>query len=305
MPRPTLRDVHVNRPLSQVSIAYANADYIAEQVFPMLSVDKKSDLYFVYEKSAWFRSRSGIRSPGTRAPRADYSITTASYLCINDSLAKEIPDEVRENADVPLRVDVDATNFVTDGLMLGLEIRVANIVTASGGWSYSSSPATQWSSDTSDPWGDIDNAVNGVVSTIGRQPNVAVMSWDVWRHLRQHPDFLDRIKYVRPGGRIEPIDLQSWFGFAKVLVGTALKDTSQEGASASISYIWDDDFWCGYVPPNPSLMTPATGYVFTWGNREIRRYRQEQEHVDVLEGQWYTAEVVTASDAAGIVYNAV
>ena len=76
--RPTVYQVHVNRPLSSISVAYRNDAYIADQIFPIVPVDKKSDLYFTFGKGAWFRNRSGPRAPGTRAPFGDYYINTAS-----------------------------------------------------------------------------------------------------------------------------------------------------------------------------------------------------------------------------------
>jgi len=300
MPSPTARDVHVNQPLTRISIAYRNADYIADQIFPIVPVDKQTDCYFVFDKQSWFRNRSGPRAPGTRAPRADYGITTASYLCVNDSLGKEIPDEVRANADAPLKPDITATQFVTDALLLALELRVAALITACANWTGASNPSVQWSSDVSDPWGDIDTAVNSVVSNTGRAPNVAVMSWDVWRNLRQHPDFLDRVKYTRSGGRIEATDLASWFGFDKVLIGRSIYDSALEGATSEMGYVWGDDFWCGYVPPAPALEVPSSGYILTWGTRKVERFREEEEHQDIVTAEWYTDEIICASDAGSI-----
>lgn len=305
MPSPTLRDVHLDTALSNISIAYRNELYIAEQVFPVVQVQKKSDYYFIFDKGAWFRDEVAVRAPGTRAKRADYSITTGSYVCINYALAKAIPDEVRRNADAPLRPDVEATEFVTDALLRAQERRVAALVAGSTNWAYSSSPTTQWSSDTSDPLGDLDDAINAVVKAIGRMPNTLVMSWDVWRQLRLHPDLLDRVKYTRPSGRVEPNDLSGWLGINKVLIGTAIYDASQEGQTSSISYIWGDDVWIGYVPPAANLMTPAAGYVLQWGDREVRRFREDQERQDVVEACHYTDEVITASDAGALIYNAV
>lgn len=305
MPNPTQRDVHVNQPLTNISIAYRNAAYIGDQVFPIVSVAKQTDVYFTYDKAAWFRNRSKTRAPGTRAHRADYGISTASYLCVNDALAKEIPDEVRKNADSPLRPDITATQFVTDGLLLALEKRVADIITASTNWASASIPTVQWSDDTSDPWGDIDNLYNAIVSQIGRPPNVGVCSWDVWRHLRQHPDLLDRVKYTRSSGRVETSDIAAWFGLEKLLVGMSLIDTSVEGRTSSMSYVWGDCFWMGYVPPAPALEVPATGYVLVWGNRVVERFREDQEKQDVIAAEWYTDEVICASDAGGGLYNVV
>jgi hypothetical protein len=305
MARPTVSDVHIEGPPSNISIAYRNETYIADQVFPVVTVENKTDHYFIFTKGAWFRDDVGVRAPGTRAKRVDYAIETASYLAINYAIAKAVPDEVRNNADVPLRPDVEATEFVTDALLRAMEIRVAALTTSTTGWTQAASPTTQWDSDTSDPWGDIDTCISGIVKNCGRLPNVAVMSWGVWRHLRQHPDFLDRVKHTRPSGRIEPGDLRSWFGFDKVLISPVLYDTALEGQTASMTYIWGDDFWCGHVPANATLMTPAAGYCLEWGAREVRRFREEQERQDILEAAHHMDEVVTASDAGGIVYSSV
>ena len=305
MPTPTARDVHIEAPLSQFSIAYSNGLYIAEQIFPRVPVAKQSDYYYIFDKSAWFRDNVAKRAPGTRAQRADYTVTTGSYVAINYALAKAVPDEVRDNADNPLQPDMEATEFVTDALLRGQERRVADLVTASGGWSYAASPATQWSASDADPLVDIEAAVNGVVSNIGRAPNVAVMSWDTWRYLKNHPDLLDRVKYTRAGGLPMPADLAAWFGLEKVLIGTAIRDTSADGAAFASSYIWGDDFWVGYVAATPSLMTPSAGYLLEWKSREVRRYREDQERQDVLEASHYTDEIVSASDAGAIIYDAI
>ena len=305
MATPTQRDSHIDRAATNISIAYRNNAYIAEEVFPLVPVDKQSDVYFVFDKASWFRNRSGPRAPGTRAPRADYELSSSPYLCVNDSLAKEIPDEVRNNSDAPLRPDITAAEFVTDGLLLGLEKRVADLVTACANWASSSNPGTLWSTTTSDIWADIDTAVNAVVSLIGREPNVAIMGWPVWKAMRNHSDFIDRVKYTRQTGRVEPEDLRSWFGFEKVLIGKAVENTSLPGVAVSMSFIWGKHFWVGYVTNAPALEQPSAGYIFRWGNRTVERFRMDQEHMDVLAAEWHTDEVITASDAGAIFATAV
>lgn len=308
MPRPTLRDVQPYlTALQNVSIGYRNPNYIYREVFPVVQVDEKSSYYWVFDKTHWQRERSGVRAPGTRAPRAGYTLSTASYVCLNDSLATPVPDEVVMNSQGALRPLINAANFVSDGLELAEEIRVANLITASANWASSTSPTTIWSLDNSDPWGDIDAGTNVLVTSTGRAPNTLVLGWNVWRHLRQHPDFLDRIKYTRPSGRIEPEDLKSWFGFEKVLIGTAVKDTSLEGQSSSPTYVWGNTLWMGYVPDSPALEVPAAGYVLVWGeqNRKMNRFYEEQEHQTIIESGWYVTQVVTASDSGYAIPNAV
>jgi hypothetical protein len=213
--------------------------------------------------------------------------------------------EVRNNADSPLRPDIEATEFVTDKLLLGRELRVAALTTGgSGTWVYSDTPTVAWTSDSSAPLTDIEALLNGVIGSIGRFPNVAVMSWAVWKALRNHPDLLARVGDTRDRiVRIE--DLQQWTGIPKILVGMQIYDAGKEGATSSIGYVWGDQFWAGYVPANASLMTPAAGYTFTWENRQVKRYRLELEHSDEIEVEESTDERVSASDAGGVLYNCV
>ena len=163
MPRPTPRDVHVDRPMTNISIAYRNEMYIYPEVFPRITVDNQSDLYFIFDKDAWFRDHAEPRAPGNKAARIDYILTTSSYLCLPYALSKAVTEEERKNADAPLRPDITATEFVTDSLERSQEIRVANKITASGNWTSVSNPGTKWTSDTSDPFGDIDNLQNAVL----------------------------------------------------------------------------------------------------------------------------------------------
>jgi hypothetical protein len=198
---------------------------------------------------------------------------------------------------------VEATEFVTDALLRSQERRIAAKVMSTTGWTYAACPSDTggWTADTSNPFGDIEAAINSVVSNIGRMPTKMAMSWDVWRKLRNHPDFLDRIKYTRPGGKVEVADLTNWFGIPEVNIGLSLYDSALTGQSASMTYIWGKGCWVGYVPPAAALRTPAAGYLLEFETRVVRQYRNEQEHSDTFEALHSTAEVVAASEAGAII----
>lgn len=309
MPRPTPSDVHVDSILTRISIAYESNDFIATQIFPIVPVEKQSDYYFIYPKGPWFRLANLRRGPGAEAVRLDYTVSTGTYFCEVYSAAKGIPDEVRANADAPLRPDVDVTRFLTNQLMRGLEKRVADLVTNPGHWAYSASPAVPWSASNSDPIADVEAARERVVQETGRLPNVMVISYAVWRHLKNHPDLLDRLKYTNPTGVITAEQARSLFGVDKLLIGTASLDLSREGEPPSQQFIWGDDAWLGYVPDTPSLLEPAAGYIFEWREmgmaRRVFRYREEARHQDVIEVQHATDEVITASDSGALIYHVI
>src|SRR3990167_10486884 len=94
MPQPTVNDVHVDQLLSNVAISYRNTDYVADQHFPVVPVNKQSNVYASFDQSAWFRDEAAQRSPGTLARVAGYPVTTNNqYVCLNYSLSKSNPRE--------------------------------------------------------------------------------------------------------------------------------------------------------------------------------------------------------------------
>ena len=55
--RPSPGDVHVNTPLTNISIAYMQdaTKFISQRVFPNIPVAKQSDRYYVYDRGEFNR----------------------------------------------------------------------------------------------------------------------------------------------------------------------------------------------------------------------------------------------------------
>ena len=81
MPQPTRSDVHVNTPLTAISIAFMQQaqNFVADRVFPNIPVTKQSDLYFVYPKGDWFRRQMEKRAPASESAGSGWDLTTDSY----------------------------------------------------------------------------------------------------------------------------------------------------------------------------------------------------------------------------------
>lgn len=212
--------------------------------------------------------------------------------------------EIVDNADNPLNPDREATEFATEKLFLRLEKDVADMVQTSGNWTNSGTANSingsgAWSADTSDPINDVtgkSGVRETIRQTIGRYPNVCVLGATVFASLRRHPDILDRIKYTQKG--IVTADLVAeLFDVDKLYVGTAVINSALEGATDSFSDIWGNYAWFGYVPTTPGLMIPAAGYVFQWKARQVNRYREQEEHQDVIECLQNWDSKVTSADS--------
>lgn len=301
MARPTYQQVHIDVPLTNISVAYTPGDYIGLDIFPNVPVVHISDKYFTYTKSDWLRNEVGVRAPGTRASRGDYGLTTSNYFTVEQAVAKGVPDEIVANADNPLKPLEDGTRWVTEQLYQKLEVDVAGKAFANSTWTAgSATPSPLWSAALSNPMTDVQTARDNVVSNIGRMPTVGVMGYQVFTQLINNAEVLERIKYgagpTMPAA-VNVSALSALFGGLNLKVGLAIQDTALDQATASLSFIWGKHMLVAYVAPGPALLTPSAGYVFTFLNREISRFREDQNRQDVIEGRWNYSVAVIAADA--------
>lgn len=308
MSKPTYQQVHTDTPLTNISVAYTPGQYIAGEVSPGLKVEKISGKYFTYTKADWLRNEADVRAPGTRAVRGGYGTSTTLYTCVEYAFSQSLPDEIVSNADSVLKPLEDGTRFVTEKVLLKLEKDVAADIFGTG-WSSSATPSTLWSNDSSDPLGDIETSVNSVVSAIGQEPNKGVIGRGLWRYLKNHPDVVDRIKYTAGPNSPAVVTLNAIAALGgldagRLFVGTAIEDTGVEGGTSTVSYVWGNHLFVGYVAPNPSLLTPSAAYTFNFQNRIIERFREDQEHADVIVCRQNWDHKVVAADAGYLIKSA-
>lgn len=279
MGQPTLTDVHVNRPLTNISQAYMQdqSDYIADRFFPVVPVQKQSDRYFIYNKGDWFRDEAQIRAPATESAGGGYTLdNTPSYYAPVYAFHKDVDDQVRTNSDDPLNADRDATMFVTQRMLLKREKLVTSVAFTTGVWTGSSTgsditPGTLWSAANSTPLEDIETEIWSVKKNTGKFPNRLILGQKVWKTLKNHDEIVQRVKYTAAPGTAVTTDIIASLiappgvNDFQVLVAAAIENTAAEGATNSFSFIAaNTDALLLHTPANPGILTAAAGYIFTW-----------------------------------------
>ena len=182
MALPTTADLHVDQPLTNVSIGYTNQAYIADSVFPILPVKKQSDIIASYTQDYWFRDEAKLAVPGSDIAVSEYGIdTSTTYYCPRSRVGRLIYDEQRDNADAPFDLDADAARFVTDKLMMRRERQFVSTAFTSSVWTTDLTGGTHftvWSNYAgSSPIGDTTTYKDTVESLIGREPNKFVVGY--------------------------------------------------------------------------------------------------------------------------------
>lgn len=275
MPQPSLNDVHVDAILTNISVAYLQRqeNFIADKVFPVIPVDKKSDKYFVYTKNDWFRDEAQRRADATESAGSGYNLTTGTYNTDVWAFHKDVGDQTVANSDAPLNPLREAAEFVTHRLLLRKELQFVSDFFTTGVWgtdvtgvasSPSSGQTVQWSNYTSsDPINDIEAAKSRILSQTGMEANTLVLGYEVFRQLKNHPDLVDRIKYTS-SQTITTDMLAAMFDIPRVMVAKAVRATNNEGAADAYGFAYGKGAMLCHVASTPGLLTPSAGYQFNW-----------------------------------------
>jgi len=320
LPNPTYSAVHVSTPLTNISVARFNANrdkYRARIVFPAVGVMKQADKYFTYDAGDLRRSQATRRGPGAEASVGGYKVSTDPYSAERWSVARDIDDPTRDNADPQFNLDAEATEFVTDQNELALENQWTSEFFTTATWSGGSGGALtdqtgvaaaagtneflQWNDVASEPIEVIRAECLSIESNTGYKPRVLTLGARVWSALADHPDLLDRIKHTQTGVVTTAL-LASVLELDNVVVLGAVINTGNEGAADSVDFIAGKHALLTYSAPAPGLRTPTAGYTFVWtaggrpvGGSRMKRYRLERNESDRIEGEvWADFKQVSA-----------
>lgn len=295
--QPTLGDVHVNRPLTDVSVGWVQqqSDFIADRIFPQVPVEKQSDLYFTYSRADFYRSQAQKRAPSTESAGGGWAMGTDNYFADRYSIHKDVDDMVRANSDAPIRVDADATIWTTQQLWLIREIVFMATYFTPGVWTNQTTPGTLWNAAGSTPIQDIRRRIFERKAATGFRPNVLVLGPLVYQALTDHPDVIARVNAGQTPGGPATANAQTIariLDLDRVEIAWAVQNTAVEGATEATSFIAGKHALLAYANPTPSLQMPSAGYIFTWRGllgagsmgQRMKKFRMEALESDRIEG---------------------
>lgn len=320
MPQPTASDVHVNMPLSTISVAWLQDqnEFVADQVFPNVPVKQQSNRYYVFDRDNWFRAQAEKRAPSAESAGGGYTVdNTPTYFADVYAFHKDVDDQIRANQDSVLDVDREATEFVSRDLSLKKELIWSATYFTTGVWTGSTTggditPGTLWDAGGSTPIEDMRAQLLSTKKKTGFKANDVVMGEEVWNVLQDHADFLDRIKYTQTA-IVVPQLLASVLGVDKVLIAGGVQNTAIEGATEAMDFIFGKDVLIVYAAPRPGLMTPTAGYTFSWSGlfgagalgTRVLRFRMEHLKSDRIEGEMAFDHKVVAPEMGAFFDNVI
>ena len=316
--QPSRGDVHVDKPLTQIAIAFAQDPdlFIADRVFPVVPVSKQSDVFFTIPRGAWFRDEMEKRAPGTESAGRTHEVSTDSYLCDVWALHENLADQVRANYDSPLQPEREITEGLSQAGMIRKEKAWASAFFTSGLWTGdltgvdSATPGAnevgRWDRADSTPIEDVRLGKRAVHQRTGFRPNKLVIGREVYDALLDHPDIVGRLDRGQTTGPaiVMRQNLAALFELDEVLVMDAVENTAVEGASDSFAFIGGKSALLVYAAPSPGLYRPSAGYTFSWTGlmgagalgMRMKRIRMEEREADRLEIQMAFDQKLISAD---------
>tara|TARA_B110000046_G_C12982629_1_gene394109 strand:+ start:596 stop:1597 length:1002 start_codon:yes stop_codon:yes gene_type:complete len=281
MPLLTPSQVHLDQPLSNLTLAYVQSQdtFIADKVFPTVGVARQSDKYYIYDRANMNRAGDvKILAPRTEVNRIGMAISNDSYYADVRGLGMDFDEQTIANEDEVLEIRSAGAQTLAMRMLLDREANFASTFFSTGVWTNEVAGAASgvgtpvfWNDYTnSTPIQDVTVALRTTqLSSGGFKPNTMVVGKEVRDILVNHPDILARLNggsTINNPALIVDAKLAEIFGVENFFVMEAVNNTAVEGLAESNAFIGGKNALLCYTPKASGLMTPAAGLTFAWNS---------------------------------------
>jgi len=274
MPLLTPSNVHIDMPLSNLTLAYVQeqSNFVADKVFPVVGVQRQSDKYYIYDRAGMNRSGDVKKlAPRTEVNRIGLALSNDSYYADVYGLGMDFDEQTLANEDAMLEIRAAGAQTLVNRVLIEREEQFASSFFAAGIWGTDNTPSNLWSDYTnSTPITDVTTARRTMqLKSGGFKPNTMVIGKEVRDILINHPDVLARLNggaTVSNTALITDAKLAEIFEVENFYVMEAVKNGAAEGLAEANAFIGGKNALLVHTPRTSGLMTPAAGLTFAWNN---------------------------------------
>jgi hypothetical protein len=258
--------VGTTQTLTELSLSYANDDYIGDRLMPPVPVSKLAVEYFQRPQESGLSYPADTIGTDGSVNEVSERVTLATAALTRRSLKEHLDAWTLELGDSVALELIDPLMNVLDGLALGKEQRQAAILTAAGSYGANTAAiaaANRWNTQAGgDPVGNVLAAKAACWTGNGPGRWVAFCGVNVYNALKTNARILDQVKYT--GGDPAVVGRQqiaALFEVDELLVGMARQNTANEGAAAVYTRMWDanNSFGLVRVANRPSRRSASFG----------------------------------------------
>lgn len=257
------------------------ASFVAGVASSTIPVMQEAGKYNVYNPGYFWRDEAQVRPLGGRPVQVGYGLSAGNYAAEEWALEHTIDDRQRRNVDGQRQVNLDenATRLLTGKQMIRADRIWADKFFKAGVWgmqvtgvagALAADQFLQWNDAASNPISDIEDWKERIRAATGMEPNTLVLGSNVRKRLKNHPDFIERVKYTSSAAITNQV-MAALFEVENVRVARALYNTAAErmpddaDGGVNLAYIVDPNAaLLAYIDPNPTLDSPTAIANFAW-----------------------------------------
>lgn len=299
-----LEELRINAYLSEVARGYSNNSFIAENLFPVINSDlEKVDIFEfnkesfqVYDTERAIRANSNVISPK--------GFTKHTTTLTEHDLAYPIDYREEEEAK-KIKLQVHATNVVTQGLLLKLEKQCADLAQDAKNYSVDNkitlSGTSQFTHRDSDPVGVVDDAKNAISRQIGQDPNTLVLGQEVWESLKRNVSLKGLI--ASSANKIITLDLlKEFFEIENIVIGKTIYANEKN----QFERVWGNNMILAYVPKLNARTEYDPAYAYTIRKKnalQIDEYEKEGNKVRYIRATDIYTPFLVGAEAGYLISN--
>ena len=299
-----LEELRINAYLSEVARGYSNNSFIAESLFPVINSDLEKVDIFEFNKEAFqvYDTERAIRAnSNVISPKGFKKHTTT--LTEHD-LAYPI-DYREEEEPRQIKLQVNATNVVTQGLLLKLETQCAALAQDPTKYPATNkialSGTSQFTHKDSDPVGVIDDAKDAISRQIGQDPNTLVMGQEVWESLKRNESLKGLI--ANSTNKIVTLDLlKEFFEVENIVIGKAIYSNAKD----EFERVWGNNIILAYVPKLNARTEYDPAFAYTIRKKDalqIDEYEKEGNKVRYIRATDIYTPFLVGAEAGYLISN--
>lgn len=283
-------DLHVNAALTNVAISWMQDSkrFAAGRTFPVVPVQKQSDLYYVWEEGDFFRDEAREQGGNTPAPEINLRESTEQYHCKVIHVGGKVTELDAINQDKAVKKEQAIARAIAQRMMIRRESAwVTKFFSSTSGWTGattggnlqgvvvgggsggggvpSSSEFIQWDDyGASDPIALLRREI-AWLCRLGVDPMDIILTVGngVWnRGMVDHPKFLGRYENTQTAILNEQL-VAAVLGIREVVVCYASSNSAGETQTAVMAYMQGNHALLSVAPAQPEIDKPSAGYTFS------------------------------------------
>ena len=251
VPGPTQRQGRaVDQVLTGRLASRINADtmYVGDRAFPPLYLEGQ-DTGTYFRLSGNMRSAGNINiqmAVGAATPKVGFTPTSATWRCDPFGVAVPLPRVTAASSQMD-RLDEVCQSRAYSEVMIARDVRLAAAMFVTGVWGNETTlgAAAQWDDAAGAPLQDLETAKRTALLASGKEPDTLILGYDSARVAKLNGDVTSLIPSAARTGIVSDDELADLLarklGFKRLLIGSATRNTANEGVAETYGFIWTDN----------------------------------------------------------------